>query len=146
MKLLPHLGRATVRVSHKTDRGWMPKAYKEREIPIPPKLVKSLKALKAKAIAIAIRVANLVFPAGGCNPKLDFLDCLKTVAARAKLDEDNFWLHKFSFDVSNAVPVGSRRPSHRTAVAGAFRHGIDGTIFEAVTQPACTGQGKRDFR
>jgi hypothetical protein len=27
--------------------------------------------------------------------KLDFLDCLKAVAERAKLDEDNFWLHKF---------------------------------------------------
>jgi integrase len=31
----------------------------------------------------------------GCNPKLDFLDCLKAVAGRAKLDKDNFWLHKF---------------------------------------------------
>ena len=30
-----------------------------------------------------------------CNQKLDFLDCLKTVAERAKLDEDNSWLHKF---------------------------------------------------
>ncbi len=29
---------ATVRVSHKPDRGWTPKAYKEREIPIPAKL------------------------------------------------------------------------------------------------------------
>ena len=28
-----------------------------------------------------------------CNPKLDFLDCLKTVAERAELE--NFWLHKF---------------------------------------------------
>ena len=26
---------STVRVSHKPDRGWTPKAYKEREIPIP---------------------------------------------------------------------------------------------------------------
>ncbi len=37
-----------VRVTHKADRGWTPKAYKEREIPIP-----------------------------------------------AKLDPENFWLHKF---------------------------------------------------
>jgi integrase/recombinase XerD len=36
-----------------------------------------------------------VFPTAGCNPKLDFLDCLKAVAARAKLEQDNFWLHKF---------------------------------------------------
>ena len=82
---------ATVRVSHKPDRGWTPKAYKEREIPIPAKLVTSLKVWKAKAN----KTCNLVFPTAGCNPKLDFLDCLKAVAVRAELDEDNFWLHKF---------------------------------------------------
>jgi integrase len=82
---------STVGVSHKPDRAWTPKAYKEREIPIPAKLVKSLKAWKAKAD----KTCGLVFPTAGCKPKLDFLDCLKAVAERAKLDEDNFWLHKF---------------------------------------------------
>ena len=86
-----NLSAATVRVSHKLDRGWTPKAYKEREIPIPAKLVKSLKAWKAKSD----KTCSLVFPTAGCNPKLDSLDCLKAVAERAKLDEDNFWLHKF---------------------------------------------------
>jgi integrase len=86
-----NLAASTVRVSHKPDRGWTPKAYKEREIPIPTKLVKSLKAWKAKAN----RDCNLLFPTGGCRPKLDFLDCLKAVAERAKLDADGFWLHKF---------------------------------------------------
>ena len=81
----------TVRVTHKPDRGWTPKAYKEREIPIPAKLVKSLKAWKGKSD----KTCNLVFPTAGCNPKLDFLDCLKGVAERAKLDKDGFWLHKF---------------------------------------------------
>jgi len=82
---------STVRVSHKPDRSWTPKAYKEREIPIPAKLVKSLKAWKAKADG----KCGLVFPTAGCKPKLDFLDCLKMCAERAKLDQDNFWLHKF---------------------------------------------------
>jgi integrase/recombinase XerD len=82
---------STVRVSHKPDRGWTPKAYKEREIPIPSKLAKSLKAWKAKSD----KTCNLVFPTAGCKPKLDFLDGLKAVADRAKLDKDNFWLHKF---------------------------------------------------
>jgi integrase/recombinase XerD len=82
---------STVRVSHKPDRGWTPKAYKEREIPIPSKLAKSLKAWKAKSD----KTCSLVFPTSGCNPKLDFLDCLKAVAERAKLDEEDFWLHKF---------------------------------------------------
>ena len=86
-----NLAHAMVRVSHKPDRGWTPKAYKEREIPIPAKLVKSLKAWKARAN----KTCNLVFPTAGCNPKLDFLDCLKAVAERANLGEDNFWLHKF---------------------------------------------------
>ena len=82
---------STVRVSHKPDRGWTPKAYKEREIPIPAKLVKKLKTWKAKAD----KTCDLVFPTSGCNPKLDFLDCLKACAERAKLDKENFWLHKF---------------------------------------------------
>jgi integrase/recombinase XerD len=82
---------STVRVSHKPDRGWTPKAYKEREIPIPTKLAKSLKAWKA----MASRGCALVFPTAGCRPKLDFLDCLKAVVKRTRLDPDNFWLHKF---------------------------------------------------
>src|SRR6202165_5992595 len=77
---------STVRVSHKPDRGWTPKAYKEREIPIPSKLVKSLKVWKAKSA----KTCSLVFPTAGCRPKLDFLDCLKAIAERAKLDPDNF--------------------------------------------------------
>jgi integrase len=82
---------ATVRVSHKPDRGWTPKAYKEREIPIPSNLVDSLKTLKANAN----KACDLVFPTSGCNPKLNFLDDLKAVAERAKLKKNNFWLHKF---------------------------------------------------
>ena len=82
---------ATVSVSHKPDRGWTPKAYKEREIPIPARLVGSLKAWKAKAS----KSCSLVFPTAGCNPKLDFLDCLKAVSERAGLEQENFWLHKF---------------------------------------------------
>jgi integrase/recombinase XerD len=82
---------STVRVTHKPDRGWTPKAYKEREIPIPTKLAKSLKEWKAKAD----KTCGLVFPTSGCNPKMNFLDDLKAVAERAKLDKDGFWLHKF---------------------------------------------------
>jgi site-specific recombinase XerD len=86
-----NLAASTVRVSHKPDRGWTPKAYKEREIPIPAKLVTKLKAWKAKSD----KNCQLVFPTSGCNPKLDFLDCLKTCAERAKLKKEDFWLHKF---------------------------------------------------
>jgi integrase/recombinase XerD len=86
-----NLAASAVRVSHKLDRNWSPKAYKEREIPIPAKLVRSLKAWKAKSD----KTCSLVFPTAGCKPKLDFLDGLKAVAERAKLDKESFWLHKF---------------------------------------------------
>jgi integrase/recombinase XerD len=82
---------SVVRVSHKRDLGWTPKAYKEREIPIPAKLAKGLKAWMAKSD----KSCALLFPTSGGNPKLDFLDCLKAVARRAQLDEGEFWLHKF---------------------------------------------------
>ena len=82
---------STVRVSHKLDRGWTPKAYKEREIPIPAKLVTSLKVLKAKSD----KTCNLVFPTAACNVKMNFLDDLKAVAERAEQNPEDFWLHKF---------------------------------------------------
>ncbi len=86
-----NLAASTVKVSHKPDAGWTPKAYKEREIPIPSKLVKSLKAWQKKSA----KDCSLVFPTGGCRPKLDFLDCLKAIAERSRLNANGFWLHKF---------------------------------------------------
>jgi integrase len=86
-----NLTRNTVTVSHKPEYGFSPKNYREREIPIPVKLVQSLKAWRTTAN----KNCGLVFPTAGCQPKLDFLDCLKTAAKRAKLKPENFWLHKF---------------------------------------------------
>jgi integrase/recombinase XerD len=86
-----NLSRGTVTVRFKPEYGFSPKNYREREIPIPAKLVKALKGWKAKLDPSC----GLVFPTKGCRPKLDFLDCLKAVAERAKLPEERFWLHKF---------------------------------------------------
>jgi integrase/recombinase XerD len=86
-----NLTRSTVTVRYKPEYGFSPKNYREREIPIPAKLVKKLKAWKAKSD----KTCGLVFPTAGCKPKLDFLDCLKAVAERAKLDKEACWLHKF---------------------------------------------------
>jgi integrase len=82
--------KCTVKVTHKPDFNWTPKAYKEREIPIPESLVAMLKAAKPKQCD-----CPLVFPTSGCKPKADFLDCCKAIAKRAGLNEDNFRLHKF---------------------------------------------------
>jgi integrase/recombinase XerD len=78
-----NLSRSTVTVRYKPEYGFSPKNYREREVPIPAKLVKNLKAAKAKAD----KSCGLVFPTAGCRPKLDFLDCLKACAERAKLDK-----------------------------------------------------------
>ena len=86
-----NLARPTVTVRYKPEYGFSPKNYREREIPIPEKLVKSLKVWKAKSD----KTCGLVFPTAGCQPKMNFLDDLKAVAERAKLDKENFWLHKF---------------------------------------------------
>ena len=86
-----NLSRGTVTVRYKPEYVFSPKNYREREIPIPAKLVTSLKAEKEKRD----KTCGLVFPTAGCRPKLDFLDVLKAVAERAKLDKQNFWLHKF---------------------------------------------------
>ena len=86
-----NLARGTVTVRFKPEYGFSPKNYKEREIPIPAKLVSSLKVEKEKRE----KSCGLVFPTAGCRPKLDFLDILKAVAERAKLDKAKFWLHKF---------------------------------------------------
>jgi integrase/recombinase XerD len=82
---------STIRVSHKPDLGWSPKAYKAREIPIPERMTKSLKEWKAKSD----KACNLVFSTSGCRPKKDFLDCLKRITRRAGLDESTYRLHKF---------------------------------------------------
>jgi integrase/recombinase XerD len=86
-----NLSRSTVTVRYKPEYGFSPKNYREREIPIPAKLVKKLKAWRAKSD----KTCGLVFPTAGCKPKLDFLDCLKECAERAELGQHNYWLHKF---------------------------------------------------
>src|SRR5256712_8136786 len=87
-----NLARPTVTVRYKPEYGFSPKNYKEREIPIPDKLVQRLKAWKAKSD----KTCGLVFPTAGCNPKLDFLDCCKAVAKRAGYKNlEDFYLHKF---------------------------------------------------
>ena len=86
-----NLTRAVVTVRYKPEYGFSPKNYKGREIPIPNKLVQSLKKWKAKAAP----ACPLLFPTSGCKPKLNFLDCCKAIADRAGLNQADFWLHKF---------------------------------------------------
>jgi integrase len=86
-----NLTRSTITVRYKPEYGFSPKNYREREIPIPAKLVQSLKVWKAESD----KTCGLVFPTAGCSPKLNFLDDLKAVVERANLRKADFWLHKF---------------------------------------------------
>jgi integrase len=80
----------TVSVSWKPEFGWTPKAYKEREIPIPAALLNSLLSIRPEG-----NPSGLMFPTSGNKPKLDFLDCCKAIAKRAGLDPAECYLHKF---------------------------------------------------
>lgn len=85
-----NLNSNTVRVTHKPKYGWSPKAYKEREIPIPKKFRDALYDWKK----LSDPKSPFIFPTSGGKPKADFLDCLKSVSGRTKLD-NRFFLHKF---------------------------------------------------
>jgi integrase/recombinase XerD len=87
-----NLNRGVVTVRYKPEFGFSPKAYKGREVPIPDKLVQALKRRKATLDSDA---SPLVFPTAGGRPKLDFLDACKAISLRAKLNPDEFYLHKF---------------------------------------------------
>ncbi len=86
-----NFNRGVVNVRYKREYGFSPKAYKGREIPVPNKLIHALKRWKAKGDL----ACPLLFPTAGGKPKLDFLDICKAIAQRAKLNPDDFWLHKF---------------------------------------------------
>lgn len=81
----------TVRVSWKPEFNWTPKAYKEREVPVPSDLIAALREWKKQSP----KDCPLVFPTAGCKPNTHFLRFLKACVKRAGLDESAFWLHKF---------------------------------------------------
>lgn len=83
--------KASVTVRYKPEYGFNPKTYKERQISVPTALIVSLQAWRSKTD----KKCDLLFPTSGCRPKMDFLDCCKAIAKRAKLNEKRFRLHKF---------------------------------------------------
>lgn len=86
-----------VRVRAKPQYGFSPKNYEEREIPVPRDLIEDLRAWQGKMrkAAECDPPCELVFPTTRCRPKFDLLDVCKSVAERAGLNRDEFWLHKF---------------------------------------------------
>jgi hypothetical protein len=133
---------STVRVSRKPDRAWTPKAYKERESPIPTKLAKSLKAWKAKSE----KTCSLVFPTAGCNPEAGFSRLPQGCRGARETRLREFLASQVQSDVCDAMPFGGCRSAHRPAMAWAQRHGEHDAIFEAFTQSTDAREGEPDFR
>ena len=96
-----------VRVTEKPQWGFIPKNWEQREVPIPDRLVASLRSYLARQ-----RVKSpLLFPTAGGLPNYHFLDLCKKIALRAELNCgncengdrscadaaccDNWFLHKF---------------------------------------------------
>jgi len=76
------MSKRTITVQPNKRLGWRPKKNKTRSIPMSAPLHDMLKDWRKKT---ADSTCDLVFPTAGCNIKLDFLDCLKAIAKRAKL-------------------------------------------------------------
>jgi integrase len=82
---------STINMRWKPQYDFAPKAYREREVPIPAKLVEALQEFRpenAKGNA-------LVFCTASGRPDTHMLRALKRNAASAGLDPERYWLHKF---------------------------------------------------
>lgn len=82
-----------VRVTAKPEYGFRPKDWEEREVPVPDKLVTSLKNW-----ATTCNGSPFVFPTRNGTPRkhrTQLLDLCKEIAGRAGMDRDKFFLHKF---------------------------------------------------
>lgn len=79
----------TARVKAKPEYGFIPKQKHERSVPIEDVLPR-LEALRKHR-----KVNDLVFPTRNGKPNGKHLIMLKRLATKAKLDPENFWLHKF---------------------------------------------------
>jgi integrase len=80
----------TVAMTWKPQFGWTPKAYKERTVPCPSKLLELLTDAKGKH-----KPDELIFPNTEGNPNGHFLRYCVAAAKRADLNADGWWLHKF---------------------------------------------------
>lgn len=84
-----------VEMRWKPQFDWSPKAYKEREVPVPDELLESLEVYRKTLSGKCAASGALVFStrSGKCDTHM--IRALKRNAAKAGLDPNDFWLHKF---------------------------------------------------
>ena len=74
---------------------WTPKAYKEREVPVPTLLLDRLDNYRRTLPATRASAKALVFSTRSGKRDTHMLRALKRNANKAGLDQDDYWLHKF---------------------------------------------------
>ena len=79
----------------KPQFNWFPKAYKEREVPVPDELLDSLQFYRKALPGEHASPESLVFGTKSGKPDLHMLRALKRNARRAGLKPEDFWFHKF---------------------------------------------------
>ena len=72
-----------------------PKAYKEREVPVPNELLEILEAHRRSLPSVRASAQALVFSTASGRRDTHMLRALKRNAARAGLNLEDLWLHKF---------------------------------------------------
>jgi integrase/recombinase XerD len=84
-----------VEMRWKPQFNWSPKAYKEREVPVPDELLEALEAYRKTLPSKRAEAGALVFStrSGKCDTHM--IRALKRNAKKAGLNQDDFWLHKF---------------------------------------------------
>ena len=84
-----------VEMRWKPQFNWSPKAYKEREVPVPDELLEALEAYRKTLSAKRAAGEALVFSTRTGNCDTHMIRALKRNAKKANLNPDDFWLHKF---------------------------------------------------
>lgn len=85
----------TIEMRWKPQFDWTPKAYKEREVPVPNELLEVLANHRRSLPEVRASANALVFSTATGERDTHMLRSLKQNAARANLNTDDFWLHKF---------------------------------------------------
>jgi integrase/recombinase XerD len=84
-----NLDKGYLTVEPRPEYGYVPKTGETRKVYLPPDVVGQLRGLKVTA------KHKLIFPTKGGLPNEKLLRTCKRIAAKAGLDPDQFWLHKF---------------------------------------------------
>jgi integrase len=88
-------GANVVEMRWKPQFNWSPKAYKEREVPVHDELLQALEVYRKPLPAKRAAPDALVFSTRSGRRDTHMIRALKRNASKAKLNPDEFWLHKF---------------------------------------------------